>query len=132
MGDAEVRLERMVEGSCSGLETLEMYNLDVLGNDNFFVGQKSWLVHNATNAERTIYQLAIGNLPRDPNQLLKQGWSDVTDPRMAGNIAAREYENLRLGMKVRFDPGTPGAQGFEGKNHYHVYNPEYDRSYGFR
>ena len=24
-----------------------MYNLDVLGNDNFFVGEKGWLVHNA-------------------------------------------------------------------------------------
>ena len=24
-----------------------MYNLDVVGNDNFFIGEKSWLVHNA-------------------------------------------------------------------------------------
>ena len=28
-------------------ETRTMYNLDVVGNDNFFVGEKSWLVHNA-------------------------------------------------------------------------------------
>ena len=26
-----------------------MYNLDVVGNDNFFVGEKGWLVHNAKN-----------------------------------------------------------------------------------
>ena len=25
-----------------------MYNLDVLGNDNFFVGEKGWLVHNCS------------------------------------------------------------------------------------
>ena len=28
-------------------ETRTMYNLDVVGNDNFFVGEKGWLVHNA-------------------------------------------------------------------------------------
>ena len=28
-------------------ETRTMYNLDVVGNDNFFIGEKSWLVHNA-------------------------------------------------------------------------------------
>ena len=27
-------------------ETRTMYNLDVVGNDNFFVGEKGWLVHN--------------------------------------------------------------------------------------
>ena len=33
-----------------------MYNLDVLGNDNFFVGEKSWLVHNSnSNSLVTFY-----------------------------------------------------------------------------
>jgi len=62
------------------------------------------------------------NLPKDPQELVN-GWKDVTPEGMAKNTASREYIDPSTGMKVRFDPGKPGASGFEGKDHYHVYNP---------
>ena len=37
-----------------------MYNLDVLGNDNFFVGSSSWLVHNANNSSLFKFQSGTG------------------------------------------------------------------------
>jgi hypothetical protein len=42
---------------------------------------------------------------------------------MRKNTNSREYEDPRTGIRVRFDPGKPGAPGFEGKDHYHIYNP---------
>lgn len=35
----------------------------------------------------------------------------------------REFTNPETGDIVRFDPATEGAFGFEGKDHYHQYNP---------
>ena len=64
-----------------------------------------------------------GNLPKDPEDLVRAGWKDVTDPRMRANTKSREFLDPATGQKVRFDPGKPGAPGFEGKDHYHVYNP---------
>ena len=40
------------------------------------------------------------------------------------NTSSREYYDPATGLKVRFDPGKPGANGFEGIDHYHVYNPK--------
>ncbi|WP_148500989.1 RHS repeat-associated core domain-containing protein [Paenibacillus rubinfantis] len=63
------------------------------------------------------------NLPKDPQEPIKNGWKDVTPEGMAKNTASREFIDPETGMKVRFDPGKPGANGFEGKDHYHVTNP---------
>ncbi|GAB6890032.1 peptidoglycan-binding protein [Geobacillus sp. FSL K6-0789] len=65
----------------------------------------------------------IRSLPENPKDLLKRGWQDVTDPRMKANTKMREYKDPVTGLKVRFDPATPGASGYEGKDHYHIYNP---------
>ena len=64
------------------------------------------------------------NLPKDPQELIKNGWKDVTPEGMAKNTTSREFIDPETGLKVRFDPGKPGANGFEGKDHYHVYNPD--------
>lgn len=54
---------------------------------------------------------------------MNERWEDVTDPRMRENTDSREYYNPETGQKVRFDKGREGANGFEGKDHYHIYNP---------
>ena len=62
---------------------------------------------------------------KTPEQLLKEGWRDVTDPRMASNTSSKELYNPRTGLKIRFDAGSKTATGFEAVDHYHVYNPNY-------
>ena len=63
------------------------------------------------------------NLPKNPDELMKNGWEDVTPDGMAKNTTSREFINSKTGDKVRFDAGKEGANGFEAKNHYHIYNP---------
>lgn len=38
-------------------------------------------------------------------------------------VLMAEIIDPETGMKVRFAPGKPGANGFEGKDYYHVHNP---------
>ena len=54
--------------------------------------------------------------------LIKNGWKGVTPEGMAKNTSSREYIEPETGIRVRFDLGKPGANGFEGKDHYHIYN----------
>ncbi|HEX3044153.1 MAG TPA: RHS repeat-associated core domain-containing protein [Bacillota bacterium] len=66
----------------------------------------------------------ISSLPKNPNDLVAKGWKDVTPPGMKDNTGSREFVDPITGLKVRYDPGEPGATGYKGKDHYHVYNPE--------
>ena len=59
----------------------------------------------------------------DPNELPNSDWQDVTHPMQAQNTNSREYYNAKTDTRIRFDPATPGAPGFEGQDHYHIYNP---------
>lgn len=73
---------------------------------------------------------AMGNMINDirtktPDQLLKEGWHDVTDPRKAQNTMSREYYNPETGVKISYDPGKKGGTGFEALDHYHIHNPNY-------
>ncbi|WP_231511811.1 DUF6531 domain-containing protein [Chondromyces apiculatus] len=65
----------------------------------------------------------LPNLPANPDDLLDDGWEEVTHPEMAKNSNRREFYNPDLGYKVAFDKGVPGETGFEAVDHYHVYNP---------
>jgi hypothetical protein len=65
----------------------------------------------------------FGNLPKNPNDLLKKGWKDVTPEGMRNFTDRREYIDEESGYRVRFDPAKEGAKGFEGMDHYHIYNP---------
>src|SRR5574338_63272 len=65
----------------------------------------------------------IKNLPKDPNKLLEAGWKETTHPEMKANSGSREFVDPKSGMKARHDPGKPGANGWEGEDHYHVENP---------
>jgi RHS repeat-associated protein len=65
----------------------------------------------------------IFDLPPDPADLVKDGWQDVTHPSKAANTNMRDYLNPGTGQVVEFHPGTPGANGWEGIDHYHAHNP---------
>ena len=43
----------------------------------------------------------------------------VQEDKMCRN----QRQQLDIDVKIRFDLGSAGAQGFRGKNHYHIYNP---------
>src|SRR5262249_30447277 len=62
-------------------------------------------------------------LPRDPNQLVNEGWQETTHPAQAANSNRREFTNPATGDRVAFDQARTGAPGWEGQDHYHVYNP---------
>lgn len=90
-----------------------------LKNDSGGVGGNPKLSSEETEKLKFI----TSNLPKDPQELINVGWKDGTPPGMAKNTTSREYIDPETGLKVRFDPGKPGANGFEGKDHYHVINP---------
>ena len=60
-----------------------------------------------------------------PQQLIEYGWEDITNPKMAANTNSREFYDQKSGLKIRFDKGVDGANGFEAVDHYHVLNPNY-------
>ena len=66
---------------------------------------------------------AGGELPENPNDLLRDGWEETTHSAQARNSNSREFTNPRTGEKVRFDRGEPGKPGFRGQDHYHRTNP---------
>ncbi|WP_310552167.1 hypothetical protein [Paenibacillus glufosinatiresistens] len=87
--------------------------------------EADWVRKIEGGAEETgdVVKFSPNNLPKDPQELINNGWKDVTPTGMAKNTTSREFIDPETGMKVRFDPGKPGANGFEGKDHYHVTNP---------
>lgn len=62
---------------------------------------------------------------KKPNELLEEGWVDVTDPRKLQNTLSRDYYDPKTGMEISYDPGKTGATGFEAVDHYHIHNPNY-------
>ena len=62
---------------------------------------------------------------KSPQQLIEDGWEDITNPKMAANTNSREFYDPKSGLKIRFDKGVDGANGFEAVDHYHVMNPNY-------
>lgn len=44
---------------------------------------------------------------------------------MAVNTTSRNLYNPKTGLRIRFDKGIEGANGFEGLDHYHIYNDSY-------
>ena len=43
----------------------------------------------------------------------------------AANTNSREFYNPKSGLKIRYDKGVNGENGFEAVDHYHVMNPNY-------
>jgi RHS repeat-associated protein len=61
------------------------------------------------------------NPPSSPEQL-SEGWEETTDAR--NKSGSREFKNKETGEKIRWDPGKKGKPGWEGKDHWHRYNPK--------
>lgn len=61
--------------------------------------------------------------PKNVEDLLDDGWIEDTNEEMRRKTESREFINPNTGERVRFDPGKEGKSGFEGKDHYHRYNP---------
>ncbi|MBO5284234.1 MAG: hypothetical protein J6B43_14130 [Lachnospiraceae bacterium] len=73
----------------------------------------------------TIKSQIQGLKTKTPQQLLDDGWQDITNPRMAANTTSLDLYNPETGLKIRFDKGVEGASGFEAIDHYHIYNNNY-------
>ncbi len=75
------------------------------------------------NTNRDFVKSEICKLRRKtPNQLIKEGWEDTTHPDMTKKTSSRNLHNPITGMDIRYDKGVPGANRFEGIDHYHVHN----------
>ena len=61
-------------------------------------------------------------LPQDPNQLVKEGWQDVTHPEKA-KLGQRKIQHPTEKLQVEFHPGESGKLGWKGQDHYHIHNP---------
>jgi len=61
-------------------------------------------------------------LPSNADDLLKQGYKEFSHPD-AAKAGHRTFENPTTRDKLRFDQGKPDKPGYEGKDHYHRYNP---------
>ncbi len=64
---------------------------------------------------------SYNSLPKNPRDLERNGWRDVTDPRKPPHV--KEYHNPKTGDKVEFHKGRQGLSGNKGKDHYHWRNP---------
>ena len=92
----------------------DMYNLEVAKDHTFTVGQGQYIVHNCK----------IPHLPENPDDLLKAGWEETSHPSAAAK-GHRSFTNPETSQKMRFDKGKPGEPGWEGRDHYHVENPNH-------
>lgn len=63
------------------------------------------------------------SLPSNPQKLINSGWEDVSHPDQA-KAGSFTYREKSSGLKNRLDKGVPGKNGFRGKNHYHILNPD--------
>ena len=56
---------------------------------------------------------------------LSSDWKDTTNPKAKENGSHRTtYSNENTGMIIHFDKGQKGKDGFAGKDHWHVENPD--------
>ena len=67
---------------------------------------------------------AASSLPKNPDELLSNGWKEITDPRAKESSNSRVFREDSTGLRIRFDKGTAGENGFKGKDHYHIDNPD--------
>ena len=50
-------------------------------------------------------------------------WLDITPSAAQGKGHIMLHESS-AGLKIRFDKGKPSANGYKGKDHYHILNPD--------
>lgn len=62
------------------------------------------------------------SLPSRGSDLLAMGWEEISHSKQA-EAGSHTYREISTGLRIRFDEKTPGAQGYAGKDHYHILNP---------
>jgi hypothetical protein len=65
------------------------------------------------------------NLPENPDDLLDYGWTEIAE-RAPNRRTFQDSE----GNQINFDRGQPGENGWRGRDHYHVRNPNHTNSKG--
>jgi hypothetical protein len=62
------------------------------------------------------------NPPCSPDNL-SHDWKEITHPKMREFSNRREFVYKDTDIKIAFDKARPNTTGFEGKDHWHRYNP---------
>mgnify|MGYP006988857410 CR=1 FL=1 len=65
----------------------------------------------------------IKNLPPAPTQAWLQDWKEFISEKIQKKIDHHEFYHEKTKFRVRFDPAKEGKPCFEGKDHWHAYNP---------
>ena len=65
----------------------------------------------------------IRSLPPTPTQAFLEDWYEFVSEYNPVSFLHREFWHKMTKLRVRFDVGKEGAHGFEGKDHWHIYNP---------
>jgi hypothetical protein len=86
-------------------------------------GKNADTINDVGKADNLIKNI-VGDLPANPDELVKNGWDEITPEGMVKNTQSREFLDQNTGIKVRYDKGTSNADGFKGQDHYHIYNPQ--------
>ncbi len=63
-----------------------------------------------------------GSLPQTGQGLKDKGWEEISRPQQAAS-GHHTYKEPSTGLRIRYDEPVPGANGFAGKDHYHILNP---------
>ena len=74
-------------------------------------------LYNNTKGSKSTLSNRISSLPKNPNNLTKQGWKETTPPSMASKTSSRTFTDKNTGLNIRFDKGNKGAGGYGGKDH---------------
>ncbi len=65
----------------------------------------------------------IRSLPPAPTQAFLQEWNEFISAKITKVLNHREFYHIKSKLRARFDKAREGATGFEGKDHWHIYNP---------
>lgn len=69
------------------------------------------------------YIVALAHdLPQNGQGLLDNGWTEISHPEQAAS-GHHTYKEPSTGLRIRYDEPTKGADGFAGKDHFHILNP---------
>ena len=50
-------------------------------------------------------------------------WKEFISEKITKILPHREFYHIKTKLRARFDKAREGATDFEGKDHWHIYNP---------
>ena len=62
------------------------------------------------------------DLPQTGQGLIDQGWEEISHPAQKAS-GHHTYREPSTGLRIRYDEPVKGAEGFAGRDHYHILNP---------